>query len=112
LGNPPSNDDRLSPAEVALGYTQLQRLEAAWRTLNSGLRVRPVYHWAAHRIHAHVALRVLALLLERVIERACGDTWRNIRADMEQIKPAQLLSPHSEVWQVTDVVVKEKRTPS
>jgi hypothetical protein len=59
-------------------------------------------HWAVHRIHAHVALSVWALLLERVIERACGDTWRNIRADMEQIKPAQLLSPHSEVWQVTE----------
>jgi hypothetical protein len=41
-----------------------------------------------HRIHAHVALSVLALLLERVIEQACGDTWRNIRADLERIKLA------------------------
>jgi hypothetical protein len=53
-------------------------------------------------MHAHVALSVLALLLERVIERACGDTWRNIRAHLEQIKLAQLLSPHGEVWQVTE----------
>ena len=97
-----SNDDSLSPADVALGYKQLQRVEEAWRTLKSGLRVRPVYHWAVHRIHAHVALSVLALLLERVIEQACGDTWRNIRADLEQIKLAQLLSPHGEVWQVTE----------
>jgi hypothetical protein len=97
-----SHDDSLSPADLALGYKQLQRVEEAWRTLKSGLRVRPVYHWAVHRIHAHVALSVLALLLERVIERACGDTWRNIRADLEQIKLAQLLSPHGEVWQVTE----------
>jgi hypothetical protein len=55
-----------------------------------------------HRIHAQVALSVLALLLERVIERACGDTWRNIRAELEQIKLAHLLSPHGEVWQVTE----------
>ncbi|PON09719.1 transposase, partial [Candidatus Entotheonella serta] len=41
-------------------------MEEAWRTLKSGLRMRPVYHWAVHRIHAHVALSVLALLLERV----------------------------------------------
>src|SRR5262245_65303758 len=61
-----------------------------------------VYHWAVHRIHAHVALSVLALLLERVIEKACGDTWRNIRDDLQQIKLAQLLSPHGEVWQVTE----------
>jgi transposase len=97
-----SNDDSLTPADLALGYKQLQRVEEAWRTLKSGLQVRPVYHWAVHRIHAHVALSVLALLLERVIEQACGDTWRNIRADLEQIKLAQLLSPHGEVWQVTE----------
>ncbi len=87
---------------MALGYKQLQRVEEAWRTLKSGLCVRPVYHWAVHRIHAHVALSVLALLLERVIEQACGDTWRNIRADLDRIKLAQLLSPHGEVWQVTE----------
>ncbi len=97
-----SNDDSLTPADLALGYKQLQRVEEAWRSLKSGLRVRPVYHWAAHRIHAHVALRVLALLLERIIEQACGDTWRNIRADWERIKLAQWLSPHGEVWQVTE----------
>jgi hypothetical protein len=97
-----SNDDSLTPADLAMGYKQLQRVEEAWRTLNSGLRLRPVFHWAVHRIHAHVALSVLALLLERVIEQACGDTWRNIRADLEQMKLAQLSSPHGEVWQVTE----------
>jgi hypothetical protein len=97
-----SNDDSLTPADLALGYKQLQRVEEAWRSLKSGLQVRPVYHWAVHRIHAHVALSVLALLLERVIEQACGDTWRPIRADLERIKLAQLLSPHGPVWQVTE----------
>jgi hypothetical protein len=28
-----------------------------------GLRVRPVYYWAMHRLHAHMALRVLGLWL-------------------------------------------------
>jgi hypothetical protein len=97
-----SNDDSLTPADLALGYKQLQRVEEAWRTLKNGLRLRPVFHWAVHRIHAHVALSVLALLLERVIEQACGETWRNIRADLEQIKLAQLSSPHGEIWQVTE----------
>jgi hypothetical protein len=97
-----SNDDSLTPADLALGYKQLQRVEEAWRTLKNGLRLRPVFHWAVHRIHAHVALSVLALLLERVIEQACGDTWRNIRADLEQMKLAQLSSPHGEIWQVTE----------
>ena len=97
-----SNDDSLSAADMALGYKQLQRVEEAWRTLKSGLRLRPVFHWAPHRIHAHVALTVLSLLLERTAEHACGDTWRNIRDDLRGIKLAQLLSPHGTVWQVTD----------
>ena len=96
------NDDRLTPAALALGYKQLQRVAEAWRTLKSGLRVRPVSHWSVHRMHAHVALSVLALLLARVIEQAWGDTWRNIRAALEQITLAQWLSPHGEVWQVTE----------
>ena len=97
-----SNDDTLSTEDMALGYKQLQRVEEAWRTLKSGLRVRPVYHWTPHRICAHVSLSVLALLLERVAEQACGDTWRNIRDDLKQIKLAQLLSPNGTVWQVTE----------
>ena len=97
-----SNDASLSPADLALGDTPLQRVEEAWRSLQSGLRIRPVYHWAVHRIPAPGALRVRALVLERVIEQAWGDTWRNIRAALERIKRAPLLSPHGEVWQVTE----------
>ena len=88
--------------DMALGYKQLQRVEEAWRSMKSGLRLRPVFHWAVHRIHAHVAITVLALLLERVAEHACGDTWRNIRDDLKRIQLAQLLSPHGRVWQVTE----------
>jgi hypothetical protein len=61
-----------------------------------------VFHWAPHRIHAHVALTVLALMIERVAEEACTDTWRNIRDDLKQIKLAQLLSPDGQVWQTTE----------
>lgn len=97
-----SNDDTLSASDMALGYKQLQRVEEAWRMLKSGLRLRPVFHWAVHRIHAHVFLTVLALLLERMAEAACADTWRNIRDDLKRIKLAQLSSPNGTLWQVTD----------
>ncbi|EAR23252.1 IS1634 family transposase [Nitrococcus mobilis] len=85
-----SNDDTLSAEDVALGYKQLQCVEEAWRRLKSGLRMRPVYHWAVHRIHAQVALTVLALRLERAAELACADTWRNIRADLTPRHAVQL----------------------
>lgn len=97
-----SNDDSLSTEDMALGYKQLQRVEEAWRDMKSGLNLRPVFHWAPHRIHAHVAITVLSLLLERAAEHACGDSWRNIRDDLKHIQLAQLLSPNGAVWQVTE----------
>ena len=77
---------------MALGYKQQQRVEETWRTMKSGLKMRPVFHWASHRIHAHIAITVLSLLLERTIEHACQDTWRNIRDDLKRIQLAQLLT--------------------
>jgi hypothetical protein len=97
-----SNDDTLTAEDLALGYKQLMRVEQAWRQLKSGLKMRPVFHWVPHRIHAHIFLTVLGLLLERVAEQACGDTWRNIRDDLKQIKLVQLAGPNGTVWQVTE----------
>ena len=95
-------DDTLSAEDMALGYKQQQRVEKAWRTMKSGLRMRPAFHWAPHRIHAHIAITVLSLLLERTIEHACQDTWRNIRDDLKRIQLALLSSPNGQVWQVTE----------
>lgn len=81
-----SNDDTLTAEDLALGYKQLMRVEECWRTLKSGLRMRPVFHWRPWRIHAHVTLSVLALLLERIIEIRTGDTWRNVRDLLRTIK--------------------------
>lgn len=97
-----SNDDTLSAEDIALGYKQQASIERAFRLLKSGVRIRPMFHWAPHRIAAHVSLTMVSLLLQRLAERACGDTWRNIRDDLRQVKLAQLLSPNGQVWQVTE----------
>ena len=97
-----TNDDTLSAEDVALGYKQLMRVEQAWRQLKSCLAIRPVYHWTRHRIEAHVAISVLALLLERMAEVSCEDTWRNIRHDLRRIKLVQLSSSDGTIWQVTE----------
>ncbi|TVO63340.1 MAG: transposase [Denitromonas halophila] len=87
---------------MALGYKQQQRVEEDWRTMKSGLKMHPVFHWAPHRIHAHIAITELAPLLERVIERDCQDTWRNMRDDLTRLQLAPLSSPNRTVWQVTE----------
>jgi hypothetical protein len=81
-----SNDDTLSAEDLALGYKRLMRVENCWRTIKSGLRTRPVFHWKPHRISAHVSLRVLALLIERIAEIRTGKSWRNVRALLDTVK--------------------------
>ena len=96
-----TNDDTLSAEDMALGYRQLQRVEQAWRQMKSGLGLRPVYHREGRRIRAHVALTVLALLLERMAEHGVGDTWRNIGHDLRGIKLVKIRGPEGVLWQVT-----------
>jgi hypothetical protein len=82
-----TNDDTLTPEDVGLGYKAMMIIETCFRRLKTtGLRIRPVYHWTAHRIVSHVKLCVLALLLQRAAEIRTGETWRNLRRVLEQIK--------------------------
>jgi len=98
-----SNDDTLTPEDLALGYKQLMRVEECWRTMKSGLRMRPVYHWAPHRIEAHVKLCVLALLLERIAEIRAGDTWRNLVAQLDTIKVVEYSRAGARIRQTTEL---------
>jgi transposase len=98
-----SNDDTLSAEDLALGYKQLMRVEMCWRQLKSGLRMRPVFHWTPWRIHAHVTLSVIALLLERIAEVRCGDTWRNILDQLQTIKVVEYEREGVRVRQTTEL---------
>ncbi len=98
-----SNDDTLTAEDLALGYKQLMRVEECWRTMKSGLRTRPAFHWRAHRICAHVSLCVLALLLERVAEIRVGDTWRNIVARIDSVKVVEYERAGARIRQTTEL---------
>ena len=98
-----SNDDTLTAEDLALGYKQLLRVEACWRQMKSGLRMRPVFHYRAWRIQAHVSISVLALLLERVAEIRAGDTWRNLAAQLQKIQVVEYDRGEARVRQTTEV---------
>jgi Transposase len=80
-----TSDDTLSTEDVALGYKQLLKVEAAFRTLKQSLELRPVYHRKEERIRAHVLLCWLGLMLVRIIENQTGKTWREVRAAMQTL---------------------------
>ena len=80
-----TSDPDLSAADVALSYKNLLEAERGFRDLKSTLELRPVFHRLAHRIHAHVLLCWLALLLIRVAERSTQQTWRRIATDLSRL---------------------------
>ncbi|WP_222432413.1 hypothetical protein [Leekyejoonella antrihumi] len=53
--------------------------------MKGALGLRPVYHYREDRIRAHIQLCWLALLLIRVVENATGDTWRNLRHELDRM---------------------------
>jgi hypothetical protein len=80
-----TSDPDLSAADVALGYKNLLEAERGFRDLKSTLELRPVFHRLPHRIHAHVLLCWLALLLIRVAERSTAQTWRRISTELGRV---------------------------
>jgi len=80
-----TSDDSLTPTDLAKAYKQLYQVERGWRDLKSSLRLRPVFHFREDRIRSHIQLCWLALLLIRVIENGCDDTWRNVRHELDRM---------------------------
>jgi hypothetical protein len=57
--------ESLSTADAVRAYKSLARVERAFRSLKTvDLELRPVFHWAAPRVRAHVLLCMLAYYLE------------------------------------------------
>ena len=80
-----TSDLTLTAEDLAAAYKQLLAVERGWRDCKSSLGLRPVYHHREDRIRAHVQLCWLALLLIRVAETRTGDTWRNLRHELDRM---------------------------
>ena len=80
-----TSDDTPSPTDLAIAYKQLYEVERGWRDLKGALRLRPVFHHREDRIRSHIQLCWLGLLLIRVAENATGDTWRNLRNELDRM---------------------------
>jgi Transposase DDE domain len=78
-------DPKLSAEDIATGYKQLLEVERGWRDMKQVIDLRPVYHRREDRIRAHVVLCWLALLLARITENACGQTWPELRRELDRI---------------------------
>jgi len=99
-----TDDESLSAEDVALGYKSLYEAERGWRDMKrSSVNIRPVYHRREDRIRAHVQLCWLALLVLRVAETRVGDTWRNIRNELDRMHLVTMATSHGTVSQRSEL---------
>jgi hypothetical protein len=94
-----TSDVTLTAEDLAAAYKQLLQVERGWRDLKGALGLRPVFHHREDRIRGHVQLCWLGLLLIRVIENATGDTWRNLRHELDRMHLVTLATPDGQVAQ-------------
>src|ERR1700674_1167992 len=97
------SDETLPPADLAQGYKALYEAERGWRDLKHTIDMRPAYHRREDRIESHVQLCWLALLLLRVAETEAGDTWRNLRNELDRMHLVTLATNEGTVAQRTEL---------
>jgi hypothetical protein len=103
-----TSDPALSAEDIALGYKQLAEVERGWRDLKHVLDLRPVYHRKEDRIRAHVILCWLALLLMRVAETKCEDTWPKMRRELERLQVGTFEGPAGSFRKRTALTAAQK----
>jgi Transposase DDE domain len=101
-------DPTMTAEDIALGYKQLLEVERGWRDMKQVIDLRPVYHRKEERIRAHVILCWLALLLARIAENACGDTWPELRRELDRIHIGTFTGPAGTFRQRTEITKAQR----
>jgi Transposase DDE domain len=101
-------DPKLSAEDIATGYKQLLEAERGWRDMKQVIDLRPVFHRREDRIRAHVLLCWLALLLARIAENACGDTWPELRRELDKIHIGTFAGPAGTFRQRTEITKRQR----
>jgi hypothetical protein len=96
-------DPTMTAEDIALGYKQLLEVERGWRDMKQVIDLRPVYHRKEERIRAHVIFCWLALLLARIAENACRDTWPELRRELDRIHIGTFTGPAGTFRQRTEI---------
>ena len=106
-----TNDDTISLEDAACGYKSLMVIERCFRSLKrTQIKMTPMYHWASRRIEAHVKICVLALLIERIAELACGTPWHRIRRALEKLQVTEFFDLNHRVLMRNELPADTRNT--
>jgi hypothetical protein len=76
--------------------------------MKGALALRPVFHHREDRIRGHIQLCWLALLLIRVVENTSGQTWRNLRHELDRLHLVTLTTGDGHVAQRSTLTADQK----
>ena len=94
-----TNDDTISLEDAASGYKGLLVIERCFRSLKrTQIKMTPMYHWLSRRIEAHVKICVLALMIERIAERTCGQPWGKISVALKKLQVTKFFNLNHRVY--------------
>lgn len=89
----------LSPQEVIDNYSQLWKIEKAFRITKHDLKIRPFYHRLPRRIHAHVCISFAAYKVYKELER-------QLREKKSALSPEQAIEIAKSIYAI------QVRTPT
>ena len=102
-----SNGDTLSAEDIALGYKGGWIIESCFRRMKqTGLQVRPMFHWTPRRIEAHVKLCVLALQMQRAAEIRGQLPWARIAHALGSLKAVRYRCDSRTIVQRSKITVE------
>jgi len=73
-----TEEQNLSAVEAVAAYKELNEVERGFSHLKALLELRPVHHHQDTRVQAHVFVAVLALLLDRALEKSLRAAGSNL----------------------------------
>jgi len=94
--------EQASAAEIVVAYRRLLEVESTFRVLKDLIELRPVFHWTEERVRAHVAVCVLAAVIEALMEadlRSAGVADPDL--DDQIISPRRALRELGRIRRVT-----------
>jgi transposase len=89
-----TTEHNLSLKDIVFKYKGLLVVEDGFRHLKDVIKVAPVYHWRYRRVKAHVFICVLALLLEKLLDRKLKEAKIDLsaRKALEKLKNIRVVS--------------------
>jgi hypothetical protein len=88
-----SDSDTLSTENIARGYRTLTQVENAFKEIKNFIRLRPIRHYNDIRVKGHVAVCVIAYLIESVLDTMFSQSRIKItaRKALDKLSPLKVV---------------------